>query len=102
MVSDTSWLHAAILLALLSAWPSKPAGSSDASATDNDQSNNTSTSEPHGPDDGLGLRCSENHGVPNTPIEYRDWGFDRYTDLLTPNAKAIRTLHLPHHSIHHV
>ena len=95
-----------MLLVLLSGCTSKPDGSSDASAIGSEQSSNTSNTEPVGPDDDPGLCCRGDRGVvmptPDTHIERRDWVFDRYAERLNPNAKSIRTLRRPHHSVLHV
>ena len=40
------------------------------------------------------LSCIEDEGVivptPAAHSDYKDWGFDRYTELLAPNGKPIR------------
>ena len=41
-----------------------------------------------------GLSCEEDEGVistpPDTHSDYRDWGFDRYSEVVAPNGKPIR------------
>ena len=51
-------------------------------------------SEDPGPAPDLATSCAEDTGVivatPDAHAAYRDWGFDRYAELMAPNGKPIR------------